>query len=218
MGETIRILIVDDHHLVREGLRMLIGTEPGMEVVGEAPNGFEALEKARLLNPDIVLVDLVMPGKDGIATIADIKREMPGTRSIVLTGFAEQEKVIPAMRAGALGYLLKDSSPHELLAAIHDVFRGNASLHPSIARNLIKELRETPDSPTSGPALTERELEILGLVARGHSNQQIADQLVLSERTVRSHVSNILGKLCLKSRTQAALYAIERGLAPLDAS
>jgi NarL family two-component system response regulator LiaR len=217
MTETIRILIADDHAIVREGLRALISTKPDMELVGEAADGVEAVLKARSLRPDVILLDLVMPRKDGIEAIGEIKGENPEARILVLTSFAEDHKVFPAIQAGALGYLLKDSSPQELLKAIREVYQGESSLHPTIARKLIRELHRPPGSlpPTEEP-LTEREMEVLSLVARGLSNQEIADRLVVSERTVRTHVSNILGKLHLANRTQAALYAVREGLVSPD--
>jgi NarL family two-component system response regulator LiaR len=215
MTETIRILIADDHAIVREGLRALIGTRPDMELVGEAADGVEAVLKARSLRPDVILLDLVMPRKDGIEAIGEIKRENPKARILVLTSFAEDEKVFPAIQSGALGYLLKDSSPQELLRAIREVYRGESSLHPAIARKLIGELNRPSDLPATEEPLTEREVEVLILVARGLSNQEIAERLVVSERTVRTHVSNILGKLHLANRTQAALYAVREGLAGL---
>jgi len=216
MTETIHILIADDHAIVREGLRALIDTERGMELVGEAADGVEAVLRARSLQPDVILLDLVMPRKDGIEAIGEIKQENPEARILVLTSFAEDDKVFPAIQAGALGYLLKDSSPQELLQAIREVYRGESSLHPAIARKLIRELNRPSDLPATEEPLTEREVEVLILVARGLSNQEIAERLVVSERTVRTHVSNILGKLHLANRTQAALYAVREGLAGLD--
>ena len=218
MSEDIRILIADDHAVVREGLRALIDVEPGMELVGEAADGIEAAQKARSLRPDVILLDLVMPRMGGIEAIGEIKRENPGARILVVTSFAEDEKVFPAIKAGALGYLLKDSSPHELLQAIRDVHQGEPSMHPTIARKLVRELQRSSDLPPTEEPLTEREAEVLGLVARGLSNQEIGERLFISERTVRTHVSNILGKLHLANRTQAALYALREGLARLDAN
>lgn len=212
----IRILVTDDHAVVREGLRALIGTESGMELVGEATDGAEAVEKARSLRPDVILLDLVMPRKGGIEAISEIKREDPDARILVLTSFAEDDKVFPAIKAGALGYLLKDSSPQELLQAIHDVYQGEPSMHPTIARKLMRELQRPPKLPLTEEPLTGREVEVLGLLARGLSNQEIGQALFISERTVRTHVSNILSKLHLANRTQAALYALREGLARLD--
>jgi len=216
MTEKIRLLIADDHTLVRAGLCALISTEPGMEVVGEAADGVEAVLKARSLRPDIILLDLVMPRQGGIEAIAEIKAEDPEARILVLTSFADDDKVFPAIKVGALGYLLKDSSPQQLLQAIRDVHRGESALDPAIARKLIRELNQPPDLPRTEDPLTAREAEVLRLVAQGLSNQEIADRMVISERTVRTHVSNILDKLHLANRTQAALYAVREGLVSSD--
>ena len=216
MTESIRVLIVDDHAIVREGQRALIDTEPGMTVVGEAKDGVEAVEMAHTLHPDVILLDLLMPRKDGIAVIEEIKAEDPEARFLVLTSFTEDERVYAAIKAGAMGYLLKDSSPQEILASIRDVYRGEMSMRPSIAAKLMRELQRSSDlSPTDEP-LTAREVEILKLVAQGLPNQEIADRLVISERTVRTHVTHILSKLHLANRTQAALYALREGLADLE--
>ena len=216
MSEIIRVLIADDHAVVREGLRGLISSEPGMEVVAEARDGLETVQRVRALRPDVILVDLVMPRMDGIQAISEITAEFPGSRILVLTSFADDDKVFPAIKSGALGYLLKDSSPQELLDAIREVYHGESSLHPTIARKLIRELSEPPNLPPADEPLTEREVEVLRLVAQGLSNEEIGGRLFISERTVRTHVSNILGKLHLANRTQAALYALREGLATLD--
>lgn len=215
--QRIRVLIADDHHVVRGGLRALLETEEDIVVVGEASDGVEAVLKMRSLNPDVLLLDLVMPRKNGIEAIQDIKHENPEARILVLTSFSDDDKVFAAIKAGALGYLLKDSSTQELIQAIRDVYNGESSLHPAIARKLIRELnRPASNLPKTDEPLTEREVEVLVYVARGYSNQEIADALIISERTVRTHVSNILSKLHLANRTQAALYALKEGLATLD--
>jgi NarL family two-component system response regulator LiaR len=216
VNEPIRVLIADDHAVVREGLHALIGTEPGMMVVAEAADGLEAVAETRRQAPDVILMDLMMPRLDGIGAIEIIKAERPEARILVLTSFAEDEKVFGAIKAGALGYLLKEASPIELLAAIRDVAAGEAALHPAIARKVIRELARPPDLPPTEEPLTDREVEVLALVAKGLSNQEIADTLIISERTVRTHVSNILDKLHLANRTQAALYALREGIANLD--
>ena len=216
MPESIRILIVDDHAIVREGQRALINTEPGMEVVGEAKDGFEAKEMAGSLHPDVILMDLHMPRKDGIEVIIEIKEEKTESKILVLTSFTEDEKVYAAIKAGAMGYLLKDSSPQEILTAIRKVHLGETSINPSIAEKLIHELQRSSDLPPTEEPLTVREVEVLKLVSQGLSNQDIAKRLVISERTVRTHVTNILGKLYLANRTQAALFALREGLADLD--
>jgi NarL family two-component system response regulator LiaR len=214
--QQIRVLIADDHAVVRRGLQALIDSEPGMEVVGEAEDGLDAVAQARALEPDVILMDLVMPRKDGLAAIVEITDEVPEARILVLTSFAEDDKVFPAIKSGALGYLLKDSSPHDLLHAIREVYAGEASLHPTIARKLILEISQPSDLPPAADPLTEREIEVIRLMAQGLSNQEIAERLFIARRTVRTHVSNILGKLHLANRTQAALYALREGIANLN--
>jgi NarL family two-component system response regulator LiaR len=212
----IRVLIADDHAIVRLGLRALIATEPGLEVVGEAVDGIDAVRKARSLRPDVIVLDLVLPRKDGIQAAAEITQEDPGARILVLTSFVEEDKLVPAFKAGAAGYLLKDSAPQDLLQAIRDVAHGASSLHPQIAHTLIRELRRPVDRPAAVP-LTKRERQVLHLVAQGLSNDEIAATMHLGERTVRTHISNILAKLHLANRTQLALYALRAGLARPDA-
>jgi NarL family two-component system response regulator LiaR len=208
---VIRILIADDHAVVRRGLSALIETEEGMELVGEASDGEEAVRLARALHPDVILLDLVMPRKDGIAAIREIRAEDPEARILVLTSFAEDRKVLGAVEAGALGYLLKDATPQELLRALRNVHRGESSLNAAVARKLIHRLRE-PAERGGGAGLTERELAVLRLLARGLANKEIAARLFVSEPTVRTHVSSILLKLDVPNRTQAALYALREGL------
>jgi two-component system, NarL family, response regulator LiaR len=216
--EPIHVLIADDHAIVREGLRALIETEPGIELVGEACDGLEATRLAHALQPDVLLLDLVMPQQDGLEAIPEIQQRAPQTRILVLTSFAEDDKVFPAIKAGALGYLLKDTTPQRLLQAIRDVHSGESSLHPTIARKLVGELHWPSSPPPVGEELTSREVQVVSLVAQGLSNQEIADRLVVSERTVRKHVSNILAKLHLANRTQAALYALRTGIAGQEPS
>ena len=213
--DSIRVLIVDDHAIVRKGIHALLSKEAGMQVVGEATNGEEGVTQARALKPDVVLMDLVMPRLDGIEATRQIM-QVPGARILVLTSFATDDKVFPAIKAGALGYLLKDSGPDELIQAIRQVYRGEPTLAPSIARKVLAELAQPLKTPLTSEPLTERELVILRLVAQGMSNGEIAEQLTIAEMTVRTHVSHILGKLHLASRTQAALYALKEGLASLD--
>jgi NarL family two-component system response regulator LiaR len=228
MSNKIKVLIADDHTIVRKGIRALMMTEPDIHVVGEAVNGKQAVSLAAEIRPDVILMDLVMPEMGGIEAIRTIKENQPEIPILVLTSFSTDEKVFPAIKAGASGYLLKDSDPEELVRAIQDVYRGQSSLHPKIARMVLKEMAAEPTAtdphnkpraaghPSPVDPLTERELEVLKLVARGLGNAEIAGQLVVAEGTVRTHVSNILGKLHLASRTQATLYALREGLASLD--
>ncbi|MFZ5918867.1 MAG: response regulator [Chloroflexota bacterium] len=216
MTGSIRVLVTDDHAIVRKGIHALLATEPGIEVVGEAEDGRDAVSKALRLLPDVILMDLVMPGMDGLEAIRQIVSCQPGVRILVLTSFAGDDKVFPAIKAGALGYLLKDSTPEELVQAIHQVYQGESSLHPTIARKLLRELAQPALQSAQARPLTEREVEVLRLVARGQSNQGISEHLAISEATVRTHVSNILAKLQLSSRTQAALYALREGLISLN--
>jgi NarL family two-component system response regulator LiaR len=215
MSDNIRVLLADDHAVVREGLRTLIGTEPGMEVVGEAADGVETVLKARALQPDVILLDMVMPRKDGLEAINEIMRQDPGARILVLTSFSHDDKVFPAIKSGALGYLLKNASPQTLLDAIRDVYRGQPTMSPDIAGKLIRELQHSSNLPPTEEPLTAREMDVLRLIAQGLTNQDIAEALVIGVGTVRTHVSHILAKLHLANRTQAALYALREGLAPL---
>ncbi len=214
--KPIRVLMVDDHAIVRKGVRALLDLQAGIEVVGEAGSGRQAVALAESLRPDVVLMDLVMPEMDGIEATRQISARLPEARILVLTSFAADDKVFPAIKAGALGYLLKDSGPEELVQAIRQVHKGESSLHPTIARKVLRELTHPAERQASPDALTERELDVLKLLARGLGTQEIAERLVITEATARTHVSNILGKLHVSSRTQAALYALREGLASLD--
>jgi NarL family two-component system response regulator LiaR len=215
MNEVIRVFIVEDHPIVRRGVKDLLETEPDIQMVGEAVNGQQAVEMVTELQPDVVLMDLVMPVMDGIEATRQIRSRTPGVRILVLTSFATDDKVFPAIKAGALGYLIKDTPPEDLLRAIRQVKRGEVSLHPIIAQKLLKEISGPVDQPPASEPLTAREVEVLQMVARGLNNQEIAESLVLSVATVYTHVSNILAKLHLASRTQAALYAVREGYASL---
>lgn len=213
--QTIRILIADDHPVVRKGIKALLDTEPGLEVVGEATDGEQAVTKTRTLKPDVILMDLSMPRKDGVQAITEIREEIPEAKILVLTSFAEDKTIIAAIEAGALGYLLKDSSPQDLIQAVHTVYQGESSLHPTVAHKLIHRFQRSSEEPQMEP-LTARELKVLRLIAEGLPNGAIAKKLFISEPTVRTHVSNILRKLHLRNRTQIALYALREGLASLE--
>jgi NarL family two-component system response regulator LiaR len=201
----IRVLIADDHAVVRQGLRTFLDLQDDIEVVAEAGDGAEALAAAEQHAPDVVLIDLVMPNVDGIEAIRGMRELMPETRAIVLSSFIDDEKLLPAVRAGAAGYLLKDVEPQQLVDAIRTVHGGGALLHPKVASRLLEEIATDP--------LTPREREVLALIGRGMANKVIARELSLSEKTVKAHVSSILAKLGVADRTQAALYAVRAGLA-----
>lgn len=213
-GESIRVLIADDHAVVRRGLAALIGSESGMEVVGEAGDGQAAVDLASSLRPDVIVMDMMMPNKDGIEATEEIMRSDAPANILALTSFSEDHNVIPAVRAGALGYLIKDSSADELLKAIREVAEGRSFLQPSLGARLVNQLVDSGNGKNS--ELTPREVDILRHVASGGSNQEIADSLNLSERTVGKHVTNILDKLQLSNRTQAALYALRTGMVRLN--
>lgn len=215
---SIRVLIVDDHAIVRKGIRALLSEADGFEVVGEAGNGQAAVLAAQETQPDVILMDLLMPGMDGIEATRQITNRQPQTHVLVLTSFAADNKVFPAIKAGAVGYLLKDSSPDELVRAIRQVHRGEPALHPTIARKLLQEIARPAELQPAPEALTEREMTVLRLIAQGLSNQEIAGRIAVSEPTVRTHVSRILGKLHLANRTQAALYAVREGLTEAGAA
>jgi len=215
--ETIKVLIADDHPVVRKGLSALLNAKAaGIDVVGEAVNGSEAITRTKELNPDVVLMDLMMPEVDGVEAIKQIMEDIPDAKILVMTSFATDDMVFPAIKSGALGYLLKDSEPDELINAIRQVHQGEPSLHPKIARKVLMEISNPVTKTTSEDPLTDRELDVLKSIARGKSNQEIGMALSISETTVRTHVSRILAKLHLASRTQAALYALKEGLANLD--
>jgi NarL family two-component system response regulator LiaR len=214
-AEKIKILIVDDHQVVRQGLRTFLELHDDVVVVGEAGDGVTAVEMVRQLEPDVVLMDLVMPRLDGIAATRQVKSSGIHSKVIALTSFAEDDKVFPAIQAGASSYLLKDVSPDDLVEAIRAVHRGEARLHPDIVRKLMEQVAHQASPSREAPAddLTEREREVVCLVTQGRSNSEIAQTLCISDKTVKTHISNILSKLNLQDRTQLAIYAIKHGLA-----
>lgn len=220
VANKIRVLIVDDHAMVRQGLRTFLELQDTsalpIEVTGEAANGLEAVNLAKLTQPDIVLLDLVMPEMDGLQATPKILEASPRSRVIILTSFGEEDKVLPAIRAGAQGYLLKDIPPTELVQAVREAFQGKVQLHPEVAKKLMslaaaQEKPTTSRTTNSENGLTDREQEVLQLIADGMNNRDIAAKLVISEKTVKTHVSNILAKLNLDDRTQAAIYALRHG-------
>jgi len=211
--KKIRTLVVDDESVVREGVVAILSFQSDIDVVGEAVDGIMAVEIARETKPDVILLDMVMPKQDGLATIPKLKQIVPDARILVLTSFAEADRVYQAIKAGAIGYLLKDATRVQLLQAIRDVARGQASIHPSVALKVIHDIDHPSEVLYTAEPLTRRELDTLRLIARGLSNQEIARTLNVHERTIAKYVSNILDKLHLANRTQAALYAIREGIA-----
>lgn len=217
MSETlIRVLMVDDHPIVRKGTRALLAEIDDIEVVGEAENGRKAIEEYKKCKPDVILMDLIMPEMDGTEAIRVLTEEHPNVKILVLTSFITDDKVFPAIKAGALGYLLKDSHPDDLVKAIRQVYRGEPSLHPSIARKVLRELGRSTTEKSIPEPLTDRETEVLQLLSLGADNQEIAEKLVVAEVTVRTHISRILRKLHLANRVQATLYALREGITSLE--
>jgi len=214
--KKIRVLVVEDQTVLREGLISILSFQSDIEVVGQAEDGIEAVEMVQKTKPEVILLDLVMPRQDGMATIPKIKEIAPDVGILVLTSFADGDRVFQAIKAGALGYLLKDSTRDQLLQAIRDVSQGHASLHPSVALKMIQEINHPSQVMYTADPLTPRELETLRLISRGMSNQEIATELVVHERTIAKYVSSILNKLHLANRTQAALYALREGLSDLE--
>jgi DNA-binding NarL/FixJ family response regulator len=211
-SERIRVLLVDDHQVVRKGLRTFLDLQEDMEVVGEASDGAQGLARAKELVPDVILMDLLMPVMDGVTAIGAIKAALPEVEIVAVTSFIEEDKVTSALEAGASGYLLKDADAESVAAAVRAAHAGEVHLDPAVARLLAQRMRERRTSPQLVEPLTEREKEVLSLVGHGAANKEIASELFITERTARTHVSNILGKLGLSSRTQAALYAVEHKL------
>ena len=214
--KPIRLLVVDDHGIVRKGICALLAQVKDMLVIGEASDGQTALSQAEALKPDVILMDLVMPRMDGVEAIRQVLARQPEIRIIALTSFVADDKVFPAIKAGALGYLLKDSEPEDLIATIRRVYAGEPSLPPNIAIKVLDELSHPKKRPLTPEPLTEREEQVLRLIAQGFDNHEIAEQLTIGEATVRTHVGNILSKLQLANRVQATLYALRQGLTSLD--
>jgi two-component system, NarL family, response regulator LiaR len=213
---VISVILIDDHQVVRQGVRDFLELQPDIAVVGEAPDGEQGVALAADLRPDVALIDLIMPGIDGVETTRRLKRVAPATRVVILTSFSDDSRVVAAVRAGATSYLLKDISPEELAQAVRAAQRDEAVIHPSVARRLAQEQAGSADASPGPDALTPRELEVLRLVARGYANRAIADALFISEKTTKTHISNILAKLQLADRTQAAIYALRKRLVPME--
>jgi two-component system, NarL family, response regulator LiaR len=211
MADAITILVVDDHAVVREGLRAFLSVQDGFDIVGEASDGDEALERAEQLDPDVILMDLVMPKLDGVSAMRELRERAPRSRVIVLTSFLEDGRLLPALEAGAAGYLLKDSQPAELARAVRAAYAGEAIIDPTVAARLVHALAERPPAPALDD-LTARERDVLSLIAQGRSNKRIALELGISEKTVKTHVGHVLAKLDVTDRTQAAVLAVQAGL------
>ena len=211
MADAIRVLVADDHAVVREGLRTFLGLQDGIEVVGEAADGEAAVREAERLRPDVVLMDLVMPRRDGVSAMRELRGRLPSARVIVLTSFADDDRLLPALRAGAAGYLLKDAEPRELARAVRLAHAGEALLDPAVAARLVDALSGPPGAAPAD-RLTPREREVLALLGRGLSNKRIALELGVAEKTVKTHVGHVLAKLGVADRTQAALHAVRAGL------
>jgi len=212
--KKIRVLLVEDEAIVREGIAAILGFQEEIEITGQAKDGIEAVELAVKTKPDVILLDLQMPRQDGLTTIPMLKEKLPSTHILVLTSFADSDRVYQAIKCGAVGYMLKDATPTQLMQGIRDVAEGQATLYPSIAMRVIRELNDPGELMLSTEPLTPRELETLRLISSGLSNQEIGDKLFVQERTVAKYVSNILDKLHLANRTQAALYAVRKGITP----
>ncbi len=212
----IQILIADDHATVRRGIKAFLAQTEDVQVVGEAVNGLEAVRLSRQLNPDVILIDLLMPVMDGIEATRQITTSQPQMGVLVLTSFVHDDKVFSAMKAGAMGYLLKESEPSDLIQSIYQIRQGQPSLDPRIARKIMQEIQQEPAVKLTPDPLTARELDVLQFVAKGLSNQEIADRLVVAEVTIRTHISHLLGKLHLANKVQAALYALREGISSLE--
>jgi DNA-binding NarL/FixJ family response regulator len=212
MADAIDVLVVDDHAVVREGLRTFLELQDGIEVVGEAADGEAAVREAERLRPDVILIDLVMPKLDGVGAMRELRRRLPATRVIVLTSFADDERLLGAIRAGAAGYLLKNAEPQEVVRAVRAASAGQALLDPAVAARVVESIADR-DAVAGADSLTPRELEVLALIARGRSNKLIAQELGIAEKTVKTHVGHVLAKLGVTDRTQAAVIAVRTGLA-----
>ena len=217
--KSIRIVIVDDHAVVRQGLKTFLDLQDDIEVVGEGKNGLEAIELVDKLEPDVILLDLIMPELDGIEATIAIREKHPDAKIAILSSFSDEEKVMPALEAGVVGYLLKDIAPDELADSVRAIHAGETRLHPQITKQIMSRIqvpKKSKEEAREAENLTNREIDVLKLLARGMSNDEISVELSISTLTVKTHVSNILGKLDLADRTQAALYAVRHGIAPLD--